>query len=445
MVRRIVTVTIENLAPEDGVFFSTTWAAFQDGSFDIFNPGDDVSGNFLEGLAEDANIDEITSAFTESGAGVQQTIPGPSAPLNDFDSGDSVSVQFTVDSDSDRYFSYATMILPSNDAFLGNADPLAFEIFDENGNFVATDFTVTGENVWDAGTEVNDEIPANTAALDQAAPNTGDDENGTVELHPGFIGSVREESPEVGGILTARPAADFTTEDDGAGNPIASFSFSISNEFLGTGERDTISGTDDADTISGLGGDDTLNGVDGNDVVIGGRGNDLIRGGDGDDTLEGRLGFDRMIGGDGNDLLLGGQGRDRINGGDGDDTLTGGASIDFFIFNSNDSFDPGELGVDTITDFNQGQDFILLDLSTFDALQSAPSSRTAPGIDDDEFEVVETDAAAATSSALIVHSTENDVGRLFYNENGAEPGLGDGDAFAIVLPALTETDFIIRA
>ncbi len=448
-----VTVTIENLAPENGAFFSQTWAAFHDGSFNIFTQGDQASGTFLEGLAEDANTVGITDAFTDNGTGVQQTILGPTGDLNDFDSGDSVSVEFTVDEESDRYFSYGAMILPSNDAFIANGDPLAWEIFDEDGNFVATDITVTGANVWDAGTEVNDEVPENTAALGQAAPNTGVDEDGTVELHPGFIGSVREGAAEPGNILTARPNGDFTTDDDGAGNQIARFSFSISDappppddEIIGTSGPDRINGTDDADIIKGLGGDDTLNGLGDDDRIIGGFGNDLLRGGVGADLLEGRRGFDHLLGGRGNDSLSGGQGRDRLNGGAGDDTLTGGASIDFFIFNTNETFDTEDVGVDTITDFNQGQDFILLDRDTFTAITSDPSSRTEPGFSvDSEFAVVETDAAAATSDALIVHSTENGVGRLFYNENGAEAGFGDGGQFAIVLPALTADDFILRS
>ncbi|NEQ39580.1 MAG: hypothetical protein F6K40_26320 [Okeania sp. SIO3I5] len=444
MVRRIVTVTIENTAPEDGAFFSTTWAAFQNGNFDIFDAGDDASGTFLEGLAEDANLDGINTAFANSNAGVQQTIPGPSDPLNDFDSGDTVSVDFIVDSDSYRYFSYAAMILPSNDAFIANGDPLAWEIFDENGNFVATDITVTGDRVWDAGTELNDEIPENTAALDQAAPNTGVDEDETVRLHPGFIGSVREGSAEVGNILDARSAADFTTENDGEGYEIASFSFSVTNEFLGMGEADGINGTDDADTLKGLGGDDTLNGLGGNDRIIGGLDNDLLRGGDGDDTLEGRTGFDRMLGGSGNDILLGGQGRDRMNGGAGDDTLTGGGNTDFFIFNTNDTFDTDDVGVDTITDFDTAQDFIILDKTTFAALASNPSDRDNPGFSvSTEFAVVGSDADADESGAFIVHSTES--GNLYYNPDGTTAGFGNGGEFANVTPELAAENFILRA
>ncbi|NEP46062.1 MAG: hemolysin-type calcium-binding protein, partial [Okeania sp. SIO2H7] len=120
------------------------------------------------------------------------------------------------------------------------------------------------------------------------------------------------------------------------------------------------------------------------------------------------------------------------------------ASIDFFIFNTNETFNTDDIGVDTITDFSQGQDFVLLDLSTFAAITSDSSSRTEPGFSvDSEFDVVDTDAAAATSDALIVHSTES--GNLYYNPNGATAGFDNGGQFANVLPELTADDFILRA
>jgi hypothetical protein len=49
--------------------------------------------------------------------------------------------------------------------------------------------------VLDAGTEVNDEIPMNTAFFGQMMPNTGTNENGVVMTHPGFL------PPGSGGIL----------------------------------------------------------------------------------------------------------------------------------------------------------------------------------------------------------------------------------------------------
>ena len=63
------------------------------------------------------------------------------------------------------------------------------------GGFIGGSFTVSGGMVLDAGTEVNDEIPMNTAFFGQMMPNTGTNENGVVMIHPGFL------PPGSGGIL----------------------------------------------------------------------------------------------------------------------------------------------------------------------------------------------------------------------------------------------------
>ena len=100
------------------------------------------------------------------------------------------------------------MVIPSNDAFIANGDPLAHRLFDDRGNFIGEDFVVTGADVLDAGTEVNDESTTNTAFFGQAAPNTGETQGEGVELHPGFypVGT--------GGILDSEmfAGADFTAD-----------------------------------------------------------------------------------------------------------------------------------------------------------------------------------------------------------------------------------------
>jgi hypothetical protein len=56
-----------------------------------------------------------------------------------------------------RYFSFASMLVPSNDFFLGNDDPMAYELFDAGGNFLGPlTIDVYSDDAWDAGTEVND-------------------------------------------------------------------------------------------------------------------------------------------------------------------------------------------------------------------------------------------------------------------------------------------------
>ncbi|NEQ73550.1 MAG: hypothetical protein F6K23_11010 [Okeania sp. SIO2C9] len=452
-----ITVLVENVASgesaESSIFLSQMWVGFHDGNFDLFNSDpSEAATPGLERLAEDAIIEPtgeftttLSTEFDDSGAGtVQGIVQGPvveGSNFRDFFQGDIGVEGFTVDESQDRYFSYASMILPSNDAFTGNGNPTRFEIFDDNGNFLGLDFVANGTDIWDAGTELNDEDPDNTAALGQEAPDTGVDEDGTVMLHPGFIGSVREESDEEGNILQARPDADFTTEDDGEGNEIARIS--VLQNTVGSSDSELIDGFETEDFLSGLGGNDTLNGRGGRDWLVGGNGSDLLRGGDDDDILAGRTGNDILLGGDGDDILSGGQGRDRINGGAGDDTLIGGASKDRFIFNTNDTFSTDDVGVDTITDFNQEQeDLILLDKTTFAALQSDAEAGFSV---DGEFAVVESDEAAATSEALIVQNTV--TGSVFYNPNGTAEGFGNGAEFANVGTdvTLTADDFVLRA
>jgi hypothetical protein len=196
----LVKVTVENIAPSNGTFIAPFWVGFHNGGFDTFDLGQSASVE-LESLAEDANNTPLANTFLTSGAGV---VEGTLAD-GDFGSGITVTETFSLDETltSSRYFSYAAMLVPSNDAFIGNDDPLAFQIFDDNGNFVGADFVVTGDRVWDAGTEENDEIPANTALLGQTVPNTGVTTNGVVSQHPGFIAG--------GNILAAFPNADFIT------------------------------------------------------------------------------------------------------------------------------------------------------------------------------------------------------------------------------------------
>lgn len=187
-------VTVESLTPPQGNFFSRVWVGFHDGGFDFVDIGQPPTLG-LERVAEDANPSELSNLFNSSGRGlVDGVVFGPTGPLQDFFSGDSASTTFTVDESlaSSRYFSYAAMVLPSNDANFANDNPRAYRIFDDAGNFIPTSFVILGSDVLDAGSEVNDEDRRNAAGVgptpfDDFRPNTGIDENGVVRIHPGFI------------------------------------------------------------------------------------------------------------------------------------------------------------------------------------------------------------------------------------------------------------------
>ena len=197
-----VKVELENLAPDEGNFLTPVWLAFHDGSFDIFDEGGTASAG-LESLAEDGATGTLGAEFEVARRGSMHATVTSGGDIPPFAPGTSRAATFSLDAASplNRYLSFASMVIPSNDAFVANGDPMAMEIFDGAGNFVGAEIIIVGSQVWDAGTEVNDEVPANTAFLEQAMPNTGDDEGGTVQLHEGFMAA--------GNILNAYPAADF--------------------------------------------------------------------------------------------------------------------------------------------------------------------------------------------------------------------------------------------
>ena len=352
-----VTVTIENLSPENGTALTPLWVGFHDGNFDTYDRNEAASAA-LESLAEDGDTSAISAEFLSSGAGfVDGTITGDEgATPGIIDVGETTTLTFTVDRSlaSSRYFNYASMVLPSNDAFIANGDPVAHEIFDEEGNFLGADFIVSGDEVLDAGTEVNDEAENSTAFLGQAAPNTGETENGVVQSHPGFEseGRILSSADFAGADFTARgyqvARITVTTED----LPTISPDDNEPGQLLrGTVDDDVLTGGNGNDTLGGQSGNDILDGGAGNDTLFGVAGNDTLNGGDGNDLLRGQSGNDILDGGAGDDTLLGGNQFDRLNGGDGDDSLDGANGIT--IYNGGEGSDLFVIDDDALTDWVQ--------------------------------------------------------------------------------------------
>ncbi len=194
-----VEITFTNSAPKGGTFLTPPWVAVQDGQFDIYDRGGPAA-EFLERLAEDGTVTDIGAAFVASGAeGSAGVITGPDgAAAGPLDTGESGSVILTVNPQESQFLSFASMVIPSNDAFIASpGDPRGIQIFDDKGNFIGGDIEIKGSDVLDAGTEVNTEQDA--AFLNQSAPNTGVDEGGVVTVHPGFIGSVGLPATDGGG------------------------------------------------------------------------------------------------------------------------------------------------------------------------------------------------------------------------------------------------------
>ena len=88
---------------------------------------------------------------------------------------------FTVDTAVNPFFTYAAMVIPSNDFFLGNDSPTALRLFDAGGNLILNGFTLKANRIWDAGSEAFD--PANAAFLVDGVNDRRTPQNGVVNFN----------------------------------------------------------------------------------------------------------------------------------------------------------------------------------------------------------------------------------------------------------------------
>jgi Ca2+-binding RTX toxin-like protein len=251
--------------------------------------------------------------------------------------------------------------------------------------------------------------------------------------------------------------------------------------FDGTGDFTGI-GNDRDNFIGGGSGNDSLFGRDGDDELDGGAGADRLNGGNGDDLfivdnsgdraveteafggidrvetsvtfrlganvedltltgtsaisgtgnaldnwIDGNAAANTLTGNAGDDRLRGEGGRDRLFGGDGDDLLEGGSGADRFFFNTNLD---AATNVDSILDFGDGNDSILLDRGVFTKI--AAGTLGADAFNDS--------GSAQDAEDRIIY--DQDTGRIFYDEDGS------GGAAAVLFARvdagteLTNADFI---
>ena len=176
-----VRVDISHNGPDGGVAITPAWIGFHSGSFDSYNGGLTAQPG-LESIAEDGSTALVSSQFLDFDAtngGYTYVGPGPAdalvrtGDLRDqyrvdgtigsetgpppIQPGETVSQNFTIRTDgSNRYFSYLSMVLPSNDFFLANGDPLAHDLMSLYDGQGSISFNIGGNNaspVNDAGTE----------------------------------------------------------------------------------------------------------------------------------------------------------------------------------------------------------------------------------------------------------------------------------------------------
>lgn len=172
-----LTATVESLVPTNSVAFAPFHVGFGSGSYDAFDIGS-TAGTPIQAVAETGNGADWMAAFAAAdSSAVLGTVGGVLLP------GQTASETFVVDTTSNGYFSFAAMVVPSNDFFIGNDSPLAYQLFDGSGNLLINEIVIGAADIWDAGTEVFD--PATAAFVGDAALRA--DQNSVVALEFGEL------------------------------------------------------------------------------------------------------------------------------------------------------------------------------------------------------------------------------------------------------------------
>lgn len=142
-------VTAENLAPTNSISFAPLRVGFHDGTFDTFNNGEAATAPIISIAEGGSGADWFPFFASQQPNGTSGTVAngGPLLP------GGSASVTFDVDPSINKFFSFASMVVPSNDYFIGNDGPASIRLFDDNGNFVGQTINQFARDIWDAGSE----------------------------------------------------------------------------------------------------------------------------------------------------------------------------------------------------------------------------------------------------------------------------------------------------
>lgn len=173
---RTVRVTVENLAPANGVSFAPLRVGFHNGTYDAFNTG--VAGNpAIVSIAEGGSGSAWFPAFAAADptATLGTVSSTPAAPLQP---GVSATADFTIDTATNPFFTFAAMVVPSNDLFVSNDDPQEYRLFDAAGNLLINEIDQLGRDIWDANSEVA--IVENGAFVQGGVNDNRVAENGTV-------------------------------------------------------------------------------------------------------------------------------------------------------------------------------------------------------------------------------------------------------------------------
>jgi Spondin_N/PEP-CTERM motif len=146
--QRRVTATVTNLAPSNSISFAPLHVGFHNGTFDAFNIGQTAGPGIISVAEGGSGTQWLADLAAIDPTATRGTIGGLLQP------GQSASMSFNVDVGLNRFFSFANMVVPSNDFFLGNDRPL--QLFDGNGDLLINSILQSTNQIWDAGSELFD-------------------------------------------------------------------------------------------------------------------------------------------------------------------------------------------------------------------------------------------------------------------------------------------------
>lgn len=206
-----ITITVTNTQETGGLSLTPLYLAFTDGAddaFDAFDAGQAASAGTQE-IAELGSFGTLRGERMAADPDALGAVVGapegfPGGPI--IEPGETGSVTIDVDPTSQRFVQFLSMIVPSNDAFVGLDDAVA--LFGEDGAFLGPrSFDLTAALAYDAGTEVND--PANGGAFVQGVDAMLGAEEGGVITSATDIGMVAGIIAANGQELSAEAVAAF--------------------------------------------------------------------------------------------------------------------------------------------------------------------------------------------------------------------------------------------
>lgn len=149
----MIEVTVENLAPTNSVTFAPLRVGFNNGTYDSFDEGGIATAAIIS-IAEGGSGADWFPAFmaadpTATLGTVVSTPPGPLLP------GATAQGVFEVDGSVNPYFTFGSMVVPSNDYFIGNDSPTELELLNSSSELNFSEIVLTASDIWDAGSEVD--------------------------------------------------------------------------------------------------------------------------------------------------------------------------------------------------------------------------------------------------------------------------------------------------